>query len=87
MEIIIAPAAQKQYDQLPVVIKLRVRKIVQRLGNWPNVSGAKTLKGVLAGKLRIRTGDYRVQFSVDAQSKVITIEKIGHRAKFYDDQG
>jgi mRNA interferase RelE/StbE len=87
MEIVVTPEAREQYEELPVVIKLRVKKIIERLKAWPKVSGAKALKGQLAGKWRMRTGDYRVQFSVSEAAKTITVEKIGHRAKFYDDQG
>jgi mRNA-degrading endonuclease RelE of RelBE toxin-antitoxin system len=47
----------------------------------PDVSGAKALRGKLAGHYRIRTGDYRVQFTVAGD--VVTIEKVGHRDGFY----
>jgi mRNA-degrading endonuclease RelE of RelBE toxin-antitoxin system len=46
------------------------------------VSGAKPLRHALAGRYRIRTGGYRVQFRV-AGDEVI-VEKIGDRDGFYD---
>jgi mRNA-degrading endonuclease RelE of RelBE toxin-antitoxin system len=47
--------------------------LVARLANWPQVSGVKRLTGNLAGKCRLRTGDYRLQFEVSA--KKITVKE------------
>jgi mRNA-degrading endonuclease RelE of RelBE toxin-antitoxin system len=54
---------------------------VVRLEQWPDVSGVKPLTGDLAGRYRLRTGDYRVQFHVAGE--IVTVEKIGHRDAFY----
>ena len=62
--VLVSPTAQEQIDALPVTIHTRVHGVLLRLENWPNVSGVKPLRGDLAGQYRIRTGDYRVQFSV-----------------------
>lgn len=77
----ITPTAQKQFDDLPFVIQTRLEKVYLRLEQWPEVSGAKPLVGGLAGRYRIRTGDYRVQFSVSGD--VVTVERVGHRDGFY----
>ncbi|HSU67051.1 MAG TPA: type II toxin-antitoxin system RelE/ParE family toxin [Tepidisphaeraceae bacterium] len=80
--VIIAPAAQKEFEQLPLPIQARVLAIFARLENWPNVSGWKALRGNLARSYRIRTGDYRVVFSVTGD--VVTVWKIGYRGSVYD---
>jgi mRNA-degrading endonuclease RelE of RelBE toxin-antitoxin system len=77
------PAAAKEFDGLPVYFRNRVSKFLQRLENWPAVSGAKPLRGKLAGKYRIRTGDYRVHFHVAGD--VVVVERIGHRDGFCDE--
>ena len=74
--------AAEQLDRLPERIKSRVAGIIERLGHWPEVSGAKPLRGELAKHYRIRTGDYRLQFRV-ADDEVI-IERLGHRDRFYE---
>ena len=79
----ITPEAFRQAERLPVVIRTRVRRLVLRLANWPQVSGAKPLSGNLVGRYRVRTGDYRVQFYVEGES--VIVEKIGHRDRFYED--
>lgn len=73
--------AAQQYEHLPERIKNRVVKIIARLERWPAVSGAKPLRGELAGHYRIRTGDYRVQFRVAGEE--VVLERIGHRDGFY----
>lgn len=75
--------AARELDKLPEVIHARVLGILERLKDWPNVSGAKPLRGNLAGHYRIRTGDYRVQFQ--AKAEMIVVEKIGHRDGFYEE--
>jgi mRNA-degrading endonuclease RelE of RelBE toxin-antitoxin system len=79
----ITPEAYAQAQELQEPIYSRVMAIVERLRDWPAVSGAKPLRGNLSGRYRIRTGDYRVQFHV--QSDRIVVEKIGNRDRFYED--
>ena len=80
----ITPEAQQEFRDLPLRIQARVANIFERLNDWPEVSGAKPLRGQLAGRYRIRTGDYCVQFYVDANGDP-TIKKIGKRDRFYDE--
>ncbi|HUQ71495.1 MAG TPA: hypothetical protein VM165_18350 [Planctomycetaceae bacterium] len=47
------------------------------------MSGAKPLRGQLAGSYRLRTGDYRVQFHLEAG--MLIVDKIGRRDGFYED--
>ncbi len=82
-EVWLSPEAQRQLDRLPRTIRARVRGIVERLQQWPNVSGAKALSGRLAGRFRVRTGDYRLQFHVLHEN--VIIERIGHRSRFYEE--
>jgi mRNA-degrading endonuclease RelE of RelBE toxin-antitoxin system len=75
--------AEDQIAVLPKAIRVRLLDVVRRLEKWPAVSGAKPLRGNLAGRFRIRTGDYRVQFYLDGS--IIVIEKVGHRDGFYEE--
>lgn len=79
----LVPAAGKRLERLPLAIHVRVIRVLERLERWPSVSGAKPLRGKLAGRYRIRTGDYRVQFNVVGDT--VIVERIGHRDGFYDD--
>lgn len=79
----ITPEAYEQAQELNEPLYSRVMAIVERLGNWPAVSGAKPLRHGRAGHFRVRTGDYRVQFRVEGRR--IIVEQIGHRDGFYED--
>ena len=74
--------AREQLEQLPKSIRARMYDLLERLEKWPNVSGAKPLRGNLAGRYRLRTGDFRMQFRV--VDNVVIIEQIGHRDRFYE---
>jgi len=80
--VVITPEALRQVERLPFPIQGRVRRIAVRLERWPQVSGAKPLSGNLAGRYRIRTGDYRLQFHLRGND--VIVEKIGHRRDFYE---
>lgn len=87
----LTPDAAKAVDGLPRVIRARVTDfgelsrvaIFARLEHWPAVSGAKPLTGNMAGRYRIRTGDYRIQFHLAGDA--VVVERIGHRDGFYED--
>lgn len=74
--------ARDQLEQLPKSIRARMYDLLERLEKWPNVSGAKPLRGNLAGRYRLRTGDFRLQFRV--VGNVVIVEQIGHRDGFYE---
>jgi mRNA-degrading endonuclease RelE of RelBE toxin-antitoxin system len=75
--------AALQLGDLPKPIKGRIVELLVRLAEWPNVSGAKPLSGKLVGHYRLRTGDYRLQFRIEAGQ--VLVEQIGHRDGFYDE--
>jgi len=65
----LTPEAAEELESLNNPMHARVLRLLVRLEQWPDVSGAKALTGDLAGHYRLRTGDYRVQFRV-ADDKV-----------------
>ena len=79
----LTPEAAEQFADLPRAIQPRVNDIILRLAHWPNVSGAKPLRGDLAGNFRIRTGDYRIVFRVSGDNVIVW--KIGDRKDVYLD--
>jgi mRNA interferase RelE/StbE len=83
MTVVVTPEFREQADALPKPIQERVANAIERLRDWPNVSGVKRLKGALAGWYRMRTGDYRVRFRV--QGRQVIVDKVGHRKDVYED--
>ncbi|MBI3835861.1 MAG: type II toxin-antitoxin system RelE/ParE family toxin [Planctomycetes bacterium] len=83
MNVTLTPAAAREFDALPLTIQARMIRVFERLRDFPAVSGAKPLRRKLAGRYRMRTGDYRIQFRVERDA--VTVEKVGHRDRFYED--
>ena len=83
MDVTIMPAAGEEFDALPPTMQRRMIGLFERLRDFPSVSGAKPLRGKLAGRFRMRTGDYRVQFRIEGNR--IIVERVGHRDRFYED--
>ena len=81
-EVRLTPDAAEQFDQLPPAIKARVRDIITRLSDWPQVSGAKPLRHELKGAYRIRTGSYRVVFVIHGPGLLVVI-RIDNRRDVY----
>jgi mRNA interferase RelE/StbE len=82
MKVLLGREAQRQAAELPKVVRARLYGVLERLKRWPEVSGAKPMRGELAGHYRLRTGDYRILFRVDGDR--VLVERIGHRDRFYD---
>lgn len=79
----LSPNAGRQFEALPRTVQTRILSLFERLRSWPEISGAKPLRGELAGKFRLRTGDYRLLFSV--REGAVLVEQIGHRDGFYEE--
>jgi mRNA-degrading endonuclease RelE of RelBE toxin-antitoxin system len=82
-DVLLTLKAQEQFEDLPAVVKERMRTLFRRLARWPVVSGAKPLSGNLAGSYRLRTGDYRLRFHL--RGEAVIVDTIGHRKDVYDD--
>ena len=64
--------------------KLRiVRKIKWLQENFDQITPIP-LTGNLIGYFKLRIGDYRVIYSINYSSKILTIHQIGHRKEIYD---
>jgi mRNA-degrading endonuclease RelE of RelBE toxin-antitoxin system len=77
----LTPEAADDFRRLPTAIKARVRDVIVRLPEWPDVSGAKPLRHTLKGAFRIRTGDYRVVFI--AKANIVRVIRIDNRRDVY----
>lgn len=83
MEVRLTAQALKDYQRLPFVIRSRVAAIVARLEAWPNVSGAKPMRGEWKGHYRIRTGDWRI--IVRPIGEILWVVRIDNRRDVYED--
>jgi mRNA-degrading endonuclease RelE of RelBE toxin-antitoxin system len=84
MKVRVTDEAYDQIEKLPLTIQGRVRRVVYRLQEWPDVSGVKWLTGPWKGLARIRTGDYRVIFRL-ANPQLIEVVRVSDRRDAYTD--
>jgi len=81
--VVLTSEARAAFDALRPPVRGRVAAVIERLAKWPAVSGAKPLRGEMAGSFRVRTGDYRLVFRVHLD--VVTITRIALRRDVYED--
>ncbi|RMG68343.1 MAG: type II toxin-antitoxin system RelE/ParE family toxin [Nitrospirae bacterium] len=60
-----------------------IKKGIEELANFPNITNIKHLKNHPIANYRLRIGNYRVLFDVDWDKREIYILKIGHRKEIY----
>ena len=60
----------------------RVMDRIRGLANDPRPPGSEKLVG-MANAWRIRSGNYRVVYTVDDSAQVVTITRVGHRREVY----
>lgn len=83
MRVLFSEEGRPDFDTLPATIRARIIRIIQRLASWPNVAGARPLRGEWQGHHRIRTGDWRVIFHIVEPDLIIV--RIKHRSDVYED--
>lgn len=83
-EILYAKSINKDIKNLDQTTKLKIKKAIEKLDNFPNIPNIKALKSHPLADYRLRVGDYRILFDVDWKNKKIYILKIGHRKDVYD---
>jgi mRNA interferase RelE/StbE len=78
----ISRTAERQLKRLPRADRERVARTVAKLAIDPRPAGARKLTGY-EDVFRVRTGRYRVIYSVEDTSLVVLVLKIGHRKDVY----
>jgi len=78
----ISRTAERQLKRLPQGERQRIARTVAMLAIEPRPRGARKLAGY-DDVFRIRTGRYRVIYSVEEDRLVVLVLKIGHRKDVY----
>jgi mRNA interferase RelE/StbE len=78
-----APRAQKDLHRLDRPVQQRIVDALDRLASGAQLSGdVKRLVGTT--EYRLRVGDWRVRFQVDARRLLITVVRVLPRGRAYD---
>jgi mRNA interferase RelE/StbE len=60
--VVLSDDAARGFGKAPTGMIRRINDALERLEHWPEVSGAKPLRGNLKGCFRLRSGDWRIVF-------------------------
>jgi len=81
-QIELTPAARRDLKSVPARVRKQIDKRILALAENPYPPGSKKLRGV-EGLHRVRVGDYRILYIVEAKRLVAVIVTIGHRRDVY----
>lgn len=81
MKVIVTPKAQKHYENLPVSVKVKLKRKLQILESDPMVG--KKLSGELKELRSLRVWPYRILYYVDNPQEKVYITAILHRQRAY----
>lgn len=77
----ITRTAERSLETLPVALQGRLIRAMRTLAENPYGAGDK-LRGAV-NRWRLRVGEYRAVYIVDAAARVVTVTAIGHRGEIY----
>jgi len=80
-EVIVEPAAQREFKHLTPSPKQRITLAIDRLASAPR-AGAKKLEGAKKN-WRIRVGIYRILYTIDDDNMLVHIYRIRSRPTAY----
>ena len=83
MRIMVGEEAFAAIEALHEPIHRRILGALERLEDWPNVSGAKPLRGEFKGCFRIRCGDWRVVFRPRGEDSIYVL-RVDNRRDVYE---
>lgn len=77
------PSALRRLRKVPTEATPRIRRAIEGLRDDPRPHGARALTG-RPGHLRIRSGDYRIIYTVADARLVVLVVELGHRRDVYE---
>jgi mRNA interferase RelE/StbE len=78
----VRPRARRSLRQLGPSVRETIAQVIDGLAIDPRPPGFLPLTGQRP-YLRVRSGDYRVIYTVDDSTHVVTIAAVGHRREIY----
>ncbi len=76
--------AEADLERLTIEMARRISRLMDLIEMNPLGPPAEALSGDLRGLYRIRSGDYRMVYSVDRERGIVTVEAIAPRGVVYD---
>ena len=80
--VIVKPAAERQLKRLDREVQRRLIRQLEKLADDPHPVGTHKLRGS-KNLYRMRVGDYRIVYEVQARRLMVLVVRIGHRRDVY----
>ena len=81
--VFIKTSAAKELEAVePRAVRVRIASRIKSLARNPRPTGCQKLAGA-EERYRIRQGAYRIVYSLDNETRVVEVVKIGHRREVY----
>jgi mRNA interferase RelE/StbE len=80
--IVFTKRAERDLESIPVRDQARLARRIDTLAANPRPAGAKKLTGA-DDLYRLRSGDYRVVYSIEDDVITVTVIRMGHRRDIY----
>jgi mRNA interferase RelE/StbE len=81
-DVVLTSSAEKELKKLSSQLIARIVPRLENLASNPRPPGSKKLKGG-DREWRIRIGDYRVVYTIDAPKLLVEVTRIRHRSQVY----
>lgn len=82
-EVEISESAEKSLEKIPKKDRYKIIEKIDALEQDPTPAGSIKLKGYKEVLYRIRSGDYRVVYSIKQEVLTILVVEVGHRREIY----
>ncbi|MCZ0931978.1 MAG: type II toxin-antitoxin system RelE/ParE family toxin [Oligoflexia bacterium] len=76
-------SVQKDLKKIPKKIKLLIKKAIEERLKVNPVYFGTPLRQNLKGLMKLRVGNYRIIYSVEKDTVIVFVIKIGHRKEIY----
>ncbi len=80
----LSKVVKTQIPKFSLPVKNRIKKAIEKKLTIDPIAFGKPLQYSLKGLRRLRVGDYRVVYKVDASEKRVIVLKIAHRKDVYE---
>jgi mRNA interferase RelE/StbE len=81
-EILLEQKAERDLKKLPAEMFNRIVPKIKELAKNPRPQGSRKITGS-KNDWRIRVGDYRIIYEIDARAEIIRVMRIRHRKDVY----
>lgn len=80
-QLVMKRSAEKELLALPAADQARVEKLILSLAENPRPIGCEKLSGRM--EWRVRAGNFRVLYTIDDNTVIVVIVKVGNRREVY----